>query len=89
MNNRVNDIEKILKELVYIMEQFTTYKINLATEQVKILIETVYPPCNDRRLVSKVFSFDDILEWTDEVNNIEEFYLRFRACWDDKEEFKE
>jgi hypothetical protein len=71
------------------MEQFTTYEINFATGQVKISMEMVYPPCNDRRLVSKVFSFDNISEWTDGVNNTKEFYLRFRACWDDKEEFKE
>lgn len=82
-------IEAILKELVYIMEQFITYKINLKTEQVKISIETVYPPCNDRRLVTKIFSFDDILSWANGVDNPKEFRLRFKTCWDDREEFKE
>lgn len=89
MNNKYCNVEEILKKLICIMEQFTTYEINLATEQAKISMEMVCPPCNDRRLVSKMFSFDDISEWTDGVNNTKEFYFRFRACWDDKEEFKE
>ncbi len=89
MDGKVNDIEKILKELVYIIEQFTTYEINLKTERVKILIEVIYPPCNDRRLVTKLFSFDDILEWADGVDNRKELYLRFKACWDNKGECKE
>lgn len=89
MNSRYSNVEEILKELIYMMDRFITYKINFATEQVKISIEVVYPPCNDRRLVTKVFNYDDILSWANGVDDPKEFCLRFKTCWDNKGKCKE
>ena len=82
-------ISNILNYLRFGAEQYITYEINLATEQVKISMEEAYPPCNDRRLVTKPFSFDDILGWIDGVDSPKEFYIRFRVCWESRGECKE
>lgn len=86
---KIEKISKILDYIRYGAKQYITHEINYEAKQAKISMEEVYPPCNDRRLVTKLFSFDDILGWIDGANSPKEFYLRFRACWDYKEEFKE
>lgn len=91
MSSKYN-VEKISNILNYIRfgaKQYITHEIDLGADQAKISMEEAYPPCNDLRLVTKQFSFDDILGWIDGIDSPKECYLRFRACWDDKEEFKE